>query len=76
MFCGQSGFFLNKPRMLRALIKKKKKVSIKRSVFWYIPFRFAKAYVEQFLGLPNAMYSHSVRVFVRTYICDECIKES
>ena len=38
-------------------------INIKHFVFLFIPVRFHKAYVNQFLALPNAMYSHSAYLY-------------
>ena len=39
------------------------KINIKISAFQFNPVRFSKAYVNQFIELPNAMYSHSVYLY-------------
>jgi len=44
------------------------KVNIKTSAFRYITVRSAQAYVNQFLALPNAIFSHRVYLY-------ECVQE-
>jgi len=39
------------------------KINIKTYAFRYIPVSSAKAYVNQFLALPNAVYSRSVYLY-------------
>ena len=39
------------------------KINLQMSAFPYIPVRSAKAYVNQFLALPNAIFSHNVYLY-------------
>lgn len=39
------------------------KNNTKISALWSIFVRYAKAYVNQFLALPNAVYSHNVYLY-------------